>query len=108
MAGAILSDRLAEIQERAQRLERRQTEIREDILATQGMLLDEDDLKKALSIFDPVWEHLFPKEQARIVRLLIERIDYHGGEGTLEITFREAGIKTLCEELGDDEQDEHQ
>jgi site-specific DNA recombinase len=103
VAGAILSDRLADIQERAQSVERRQTEIREEILATQGMLLDEDDLKKALSIFDPVWEHLFPKEQARIVRLLIERIDYHGGEGTLEITFREAGIKTLCEELGEDE-----
>ena len=106
VAGTLLSERLADVQERTQRLERRQTEIREEILATQGMLLDEDDLKKALSIFDPVWEHLFPKEQARIVRMLIERIDYHGGEGTLEITFRDAGIKTLCEELGEDEQDE--
>jgi len=78
----------------------------------QGMLLDETDLKKALSLFDPVWEQLFPKEQARIMRLLIERIDYRpggpehrrrGGEGTIEITFRDAGIKALCEELGEDE-----
>lgn len=40
------------------------------------------------------------------MRMLIERIDYHGGEGTLEMTFRDAGIRTLCEELGEDEQDE--
>ena len=33
------------------------------------------------------------------LRLLIERIDYSGGEGTLEITLRDAGIKTLREEL---------
>ena len=65
--------------------------------------MDEEDLKKALSLFDPVWEQLFPKEQARILRLLIERIDYHGSEGTLEITFRDVGIKTLKEELAGDE-----
>ena len=67
---------------------------------------------QSASLFDPVWEHLFPKEQARIVGLLVERSDFHaidpersrrGGEGTLEITFRDAGIKALREEFGDDE-----
>jgi len=102
-AGSVLADRLADIQDRMQAVERRQTDIREQIIAMQGSLVDEADLKKALSLFDPVWEHLFPREQVRILRLLIERIDYHGGEGTLEITFRDVGIKTLREELAEDE-----
>ena len=85
------------------RLNLRQTEIREQIIAMQGSLVDETDLKQALSLFEPVWEQLFPREQARILRLLIERIDYHGGKGALEITFRDVGVKALREELADDE-----
>lgn len=99
VAGAVLADRLGDIQDRVQTIERRQTEIREQIIAIHGSVVDEEDLKKALSLFDPVWEQLFPKEQARILRLLIERIDYHGGEGTLEVTFRDVGIKMLKKEL---------
>jgi len=99
----VLTDRLADIQDRAQAAERRQTEIREQVIAIQGSLVDQDDLKQALSLFDPVWEQLFPKEQARIMKLLIQQIDYHGGESTLEITFRDVGIKALREELADDE-----
>ncbi len=34
-----------------------------------------------------MWEHLTSAEQQRVVRLLIERIDYHGGEGKIAITF---------------------
>ena len=37
------------------------------------------------------------------MKLLIEQIDYHGGEGTLAITFRDVGIKALRVELTDDE-----
>jgi len=37
------------------------------------------------------------------MRLLVEQIDYHGGEGTLEITFRHVGIKALRDELTDNE-----
>ncbi len=103
LAGSVLADRLAEIQERMQHLGRRHAEMREQILAMEGNAIDEDDLRNALSLFDPVWEQLFPKEQARIFNLLIQRIDYDGGEGTLEIAFRDTGIKTLQEELTEDE-----
>ena len=85
-----------------QHLGRRQAEMRQQILAMEGNDIDENDLRNALSLFDPVWEQLFPKEQARILNQLIQRIDYDGGEGTLEITFRDAGIKILREELEED------
>jgi len=53
----------------------------------------------ALSLFDPVWEMLFPKEQARILQLLIERLEYNGAKGTLSITFRPIGIQALASEV---------
>jgi hypothetical protein len=38
---------------------------------------------------------LFPVEQRRLLNLLVSEISYHGGDGTLSMTLREAGIKTL-------------
>jgi site-specific DNA recombinase len=52
----------------------------------------------ALAQFDPVWESLSLKEQARVLRLLIERVDYDGDEGSVSVTFRSTGIRTLAEE----------
>jgi hypothetical protein len=60
----------------------------------------EEEVAAALSSFDPVWEALSPREQARIVQLLVERIDYDGGEGTIEIAFHPAGLKSLAAERG--------
>ena len=37
------------------------------------------DARSALQRFDPPWDELFPAEQARIVALLVERVDI--GEG---------------------------
>lgn len=103
--------RLAELEDKIGSTERRLTEIREELTSLEKQVIDERDLKKALSLFDPIWHELYPKEKARIMQLLIERIDYHGGEspmrhsrfgdgaGKLAITFHDAGIKTLAEEL---------
>ena len=35
----------------------------------------EDDVREALLVLDPLWEELFPAEQARIVQLLVERVN---------------------------------
>jgi site-specific DNA recombinase len=50
-------------------------------------------------VFDPVWERLGPREQAQVIELLVERVDYDGVKGTVAVTFHAAGIKTLAEEL---------
>ncbi len=57
----------------------------------------------ACSLFDPLWETLSAREQARILHLLIERIDYDGVNGTVSITFHPTGIKTLADELAQQE-----
>jgi site-specific DNA recombinase len=35
----------------------------------------------------------------RVVRLLVERVDYDGADGKVAIRFHPPGIKTLTEEL---------
>ena len=52
-----------------------------------------------LGRFEPVWTALTPREQARVLHLLVERVDYDGRDGTLAVTFRPTGIKSLSEEF---------
>jgi hypothetical protein len=47
---------------------------------------------------DPLWDELFPAEQARIVRLLVERVDV-GPDGA-EVRLRLDGLASLVRDLG--------
>ncbi len=89
--------RLADLQERIRAGEQRATEVREQIIALSEKVVDERELARALSLFDPVWDSLSPNEQARAIHLLVERVTYDGAEGTLAITFRPTGVKALAE-----------
>ncbi len=89
---------MAAVQERIRVAEQRATEVGVEIAVLGRDLVDEGEVRAALSMFAPVWETLSPREQARIVRLLVERVDYDGGKGTIAITFRPNGIKTLAGE----------
>ena len=64
-----LSRQLAELEEKIGATERRLTEIGEEVTRLEKQSIDERDLKKALSLFDPVWEELYPKEKIRIMQL---------------------------------------
>jgi len=60
--------------------------------------LTESDTRDALERLDPLWEELFPAEQARIVRLLVERVEL-GPDGA-DIRLRVAGLTSLVRNLG--------
>jgi site-specific DNA recombinase len=47
--------------------------------------------------FATVWSELFPAEQARIVQLLVERVDVH--EDALKVRIRAEGLLSLVGEL---------
>jgi hypothetical protein len=40
-----------------------------------------------------------PQEQARVLRLLVSRVDYDGKHGKASITFQPLGLKTLAREM---------
>ncbi|HEX8912204.1 MAG TPA: hypothetical protein VF796_07575, partial [Humisphaera sp.] len=56
------------------------------------------EVEAALASFDPAWDQLSPKDRARAVRLLVERVAYDGAAGTVAVTFRPCGIRTLAAE----------
>ena len=93
------TDRVADLQDRIQAAEQRSTQVREELIALGRELVDENEVAQALALFDPVWETLSPREQVRIIRLLVQRVDYDGEKGTVSVTFHPAGIKTLADEL---------
>jgi site-specific DNA recombinase len=57
--------------------------------------LTEDEVRTALVEFEPLWNELFPAEQSRIIRLLVERVAADG----IEVNLRIDGIGTLVNEL---------
>jgi site-specific DNA recombinase len=59
--------------------------------------LEEGDVIEALSALEPLWDELYPAEQARIMRLLIERIDV--APDGISVTLHAAGIRSLVAEL---------
>jgi site-specific DNA recombinase len=91
--------RLADLHERVRLAERRAAEIDGEVAALGGAKVTEEEVGQALAVFDPVWDSLTPREQARIVHLLVERVDFDGSANTLSITFHPSGIKTLADEL---------
>jgi site-specific DNA recombinase len=91
--------RLADLQENIRRAEQRRTAIDDEIRALDSATMSQEEVEAALTSFDAVWESLIPREQARIVQLLVERVDYDGVEGKVSITFQPAGIQTLADEL---------
>jgi site-specific DNA recombinase len=59
--------------------------------------LTETEVMTALFEFDPLWNELFPAEQARIIQLLVHRIDV--GTNGLDIKLRIDGITSFVDEL---------
>ncbi len=48
--------------------------------------LNEQQIALALSYLKPIWDNLFPGEQERIMRLLLDKVILH--EGEIEISVR--------------------
>ncbi|WP_173934277.1 recombinase family protein [Chelativorans sp. Marseille-P2723] len=61
--------------------------------------LSEMEVREALEQLDPIWDELFPAEQARIVQLLVKRIEL--SVSGLSIHLRTEGLTSLIQDLTD-------
>jgi site-specific DNA recombinase len=95
-AGNGTAARLGDLHERIRVGEQRMAEVRQQTLALSREIVDEREVVGALTAFDPVWETLSPKERARVVRLLIKRVDYNGRDGDVALTFHPGGLCDLA------------
>jgi hypothetical protein len=66
----------------------------------EGDKITEREVTVLLADFATVWNELFPAEQARIVQLLVERVDVQ--EDVLEVRIRAEGLASLVGELRQD------
>jgi len=60
--------------------------------------MTEDEARLALERLDPLWEELFPAEQARIIHLLVDRVDI-GPDGA-DVRLKLDGLVSLVRDLG--------
>jgi site-specific DNA recombinase len=59
--------------------------------------ISETDARTALQQLDGLWDELFPAEQARILALLVERVDI--GTAALDVRIRIDGLAALASEM---------
>ena len=65
----------------------------------EGASMDERAIVAALHRFNDLWDALFPAEQARIVRLLVDRVTV--GPSGMAVDLRNNGITALVRDLAD-------
>ena len=56
-----------------------------------------DTVREALADFDRIWDELFPTKQARLVRLLVERVDV--SENGIRVRLKTEGLRDVVREL---------
>ena len=62
-----------------------------------GEEISEAEVWDALTRLDPLWNELFPAEQARIVQLLFDRVDVQLDR--VDVRLRTAGLTKLVDKL---------
>jgi hypothetical protein len=77
------------------------TAVRQENSTADNIELEEAGVIEALGALEPVWDELYPAEQARILRLLIARIDV--APDGISVTLHAAGIRSLVAELAGQE-----
>lgn len=95
---AVTSDvtaRLAELHEQIASAERRLPELEARLAELERETISREEAELAFSDFDSLWRNLIPREQARLLNLLISQVEYDGEAGTISVTFRPNGICSL-------------
>ncbi len=86
---------LGRLQDEIRERQQEAAEINAQIARVRQRMLNPDELAGAIEAFDPLWETLPPGQRAKLIHLLIERIEYDGADETISLTFHPTGIRTL-------------
>jgi site-specific DNA recombinase len=77
------------------------TAVRHEAGSAEDPVLHEQEVIEALGALELVWDELYPAEQARLLRLLIDRIDV--APDGISVTLHAAGVRSLVAELAGQE-----
>jgi len=87
--------RIADLHERLSTADHRLGELESQVAELQGQTVTQAEARAAFADFDSLWESLIPREQARLLKLLISTVEYEGDAGTISVTFRPTSIRSL-------------
>ena len=88
--------RIADLHERIAKAEYSLVTVRSQIAEAEKQRINAEDVDAAFSDFDQMWNALSSREQAKMLFLLISRIEFDPSDSTIEITFHPTAIKTLA------------
>lgn len=91
--------RIADLHGGIQSVERRLQEITGQVEDLRKDQLQSGEVANALTDFDTVWHRLSPREQARLLAVLVHRVDYDARESTVTVKFHASGIDALATRL---------
>jgi site-specific DNA recombinase len=97
-AGAI-TERLGELDTRVRQIDDRMSELTVALASAQARRVTPEEVAEALTGFDEVWDALTLNEQARIVGLIVERVEFDGRAGRISITYSPTGLALLHDEV---------
>ncbi|MEZ4495169.1 MAG: hypothetical protein R3C29_17875 [Dehalococcoidia bacterium] len=88
-ATASIAAEITRHEDTAATLDARLAEIDAQLAALDRHGNEAEEVAAALRDFDAVWRALHPRERERLVRIIIEKVNFHGTSGEVEITWRE-------------------
>jgi site-specific DNA recombinase len=96
-SGDAAAAELDRVREEIAQTENRLAATARDLQLRKATELTERDVIDALQTIDPVWNELFPAEQARVVQLLVDSVIVN--PDGLEVSVRSNGLRSLITEL---------
>ena len=88
--------RIADLTDQVAQSERRLAEVDGQVVELRRDLVTEADVAAAFADFDNVWTALSPREQVRLINLLVHRVEFDAADSSIEVSFYPSGIKSLA------------
>lgn len=90
-----VTGRITDLHTRLAAADQRLPEIETRIAGLEGQIVTETEAHAVFADFDSLWQNLIPREQARLLKLLISTVEYNGDAGTVSVNFRPTNIRSL-------------
>lgn len=87
--------RIGDIHEQLSDADRRLPDLDGRIAELECQTVTQAEARAVFADFDSLWQSLTPREQARLLNLLISTVEYDGEAGTVSVTFRSTSIRSL-------------
>jgi site-specific DNA recombinase len=94
----VKAGRIADLHGLITQAETRLADVRVQIQKQDDERVEEHDVLAAFADFDGMWNTLSPREQAQILTLLVERVEFDATTSEIVISFHPSAIKTLAQE----------